>query len=354
MPFIKEKEEDNKEKKTRRIFFIFLVFAIILSGLIYYQCRNDINKTVLSNKAKEIKIYVNGLELKDGKINTIVVEKLNPTLIIKYDDIKNISLSIDGSLNVLGDQFYGSTQFSQKEVMFIPDFIITPGKHHLGIKNIVNDKLWQISFVVTYKESFERSFKNNGIWIIPKGSSPEWFIIKNDKLEVMPRDDASHVSFAFAYTLDKDFSIDLELMPIGENISTVLYLIDSIDLVRNEFVIGSNGNKKNILFHSYAGQRKRIDGSDYEYSGGKRYHFRLSNSNRVIAFFLRELQMDQIVDPMLQIDNFQEVFRYEDSDKEKYSKNSPYYFGISVWQNSSGINIDDIYITNFGNIVDYE
>lgn len=353
---------DTQKIDKKKYHFMIAIIAILLLvvGIFWnpftQEEENSVPKSNLSLTPinNNLYVYVFNKQLYSDKQNIVYVNEFHPSIVLEFapdfNDDKSVELSLDGSLNIFGDDFYGTTEFLSKDKMkFTPDFVVVPGTHELLIRyndaegKIVENKF---NFVLAYHETFEKSIEKSQSWVLPKDTPPEWFQVSNGKLTIIPMSDAKHASLAFLYAIQGDLSIDFELTPLGENVSTVLYLIDS---VRNEFVIGSNNNKRNLLYHRTPDGTKRIEGEEFLLEKRSRYHIRLDLRESEYTLFIKKLKADELVDPTLLNDNFKHIITYYDPDKDRSEGRMPDYLGVSLWQNSDGITIDDIFISYFGN-----
>jgi hypothetical protein len=289
---------------------------------------------------QEVQVMIDEQTLNFSKEDIVFVEDLMPKIRIKSTK-EILTLSIDDSLNVLGDDFYGGTIFQDGGIEFKPNFVLLPGNHQITIV-FNNQERVSWKFTLGYHEEFSQSLDGNPIWIIPELSSPAWFLVKDEKLRIIPQSNIQHSSLAFVYTLGNSFEIDFELVPLGKKVSSVPYIINS---VRNEFVLGSNSDNRNVLFYSDTDGQEQIEGRPFTFEEGVRYQVRLKRKDSVVSLFVRPLGRYETTNPGLLTDEFSEVIVHSDLDKDSYTS-SPYHFGISIWQSSDGILVDDIYITN--------
>jgi len=357
---IQSNDTQKIDKKKYHFMVAIIAILLLIIGIFWnpfiHEEENSIPGSNLSSIPinNNLYVYVFNKQLYSDKQNIVYTNELHPSIVLEFaSDFNNdkfVELFLDGSLNIFGDEFYGTTEFLPKGKMkFTPDFVIVPGTHELLIKHgdakgkIVESKF---NFVLAYHETFEKSIEKSQSWVLPKDTPPEWFQISNGKLTIIPVSDAKHASLAFLYATQGDLSIDFELIPLGENVSTVLYLIDS---VRNEFVIGSNNNKRNLLYHRTLNGTERIDGKEFLLEKRGRYHIKLDLRENEYVLFIKKLELNELVDPSLSIDNFKQIISYYDTDKDRSKSTIPDYLGISLWQNSDGVIIDDIFISYFGN-----
>lgn len=323
-----------------------LSFAIGAILIIFRTTDNGVVDVVDEIRETSPSIFINNIFLNKDQNNLILLENVDMFFIIEKIDPSNTSITLNGSLNVLFDDFYGKTTIEGNKIIFMPDFLISPGPHTLEIKNLeTNDIISSYKFVIIFRESFDVALDNNLLWIIPDETVKKWFEIYDHKLRVTPKEGAGHASVSYLRKLAGNFSVDLEIVPRGGNVSTVLYLIGPS---RYNFVLGSNSDRFNFLFFTQPNDTGEIPGKDFLFQAGTRYHVRLVKKDSIISLLARELQKNDILDYDQSEDQFTTLLNYTEFNEGLTLRDIVYNFGISVWQNSNGVEIGNIYIINHG------
>lgn len=361
---IQDNNLQNKNNKKYFIIFFAIIVAIIFVillvvvgkhlNILHYEGKNGATEPTLIFTHNNPSFYISNQQLQFYTQNIIYVDEFRPSIILEFPlgfaNNEFINLYLDDSLNVLGDDFYGITEFlSENRIKFSPNFVIIPGTHKIVIEygglnaEVIRE---ETDFVLAYHEKFKKTIGESEVWMMPKSTPSEWFQIRDEKLVIVPMSGADIASLYFLYNIHGGVIIDFELMPLGENVSAVLYLIDT---VRNVFVLGSNDNKRNLLYHRNSNESERIDGENFLLKKSIRYHIRLQRENNRYLFLIKELKKGESVDTGFSNDKFKQLITYFDKDKMKVQNEIPDCLGFSLWQNSDGVVIDDIYITHFGN-----
>lgn len=323
-----------------------LFFAIGTIFTIFKTTDNGVVDVV--DEIREIlpSVFINNILLNEDQNNLILLENDDMFFVIEKIDPINTSISLNGSLNVLFDDFYGETIIEGDKIIFIPDFSISPGSHILEIKKLeTNDIIGSYKFVIIFRESFDIALDNNLSWIIPDETVKKWFEIYDHKLRVTPKEGVGHASISYLRKLEGNFSVDLEIIPRGDNVSTVLYLIGPS---RYNFVLGSNSDRFNFLFFTYPDDIGEIQGKDFLFQVGVGYHVRLVKKDSIISLLARELKKGDVIDYNHPEDQFVTLLEHTEFGEGFTMRDMVYNFGISVWQNSKGVEIGNIYIVNHG------
>jgi len=336
----------NNYKKFILIFLV-LIIAFISTFFVYNKY---FKKEVIIEPEKEVEfltINIDETMLLKNENNFIYSSSLRPKFVILVPqniDIESLSLKLDNSENILTDKFYGETNIDKpkRNIIFEPSFMLTPQKHSLLVdyKNIDGkSSSMDFNFALVFKENFNEPLKNSKVWIIPEGRSPEWFDVQNGKLLAKPMTADSRSSLAFLYTFNGDARIDFELSPIENNVSLVFYFLEF-----GSFTIGSNNNKDIVLYRK---NQPNLFGEQFGLLSGHRYHIYLARKNFKYELAIKELVNDEQVNPVAQFSDDNILLRYNDFSEQKLTVHNPNHIGFSLWQNSNGVFIDNIFITGF-------
>jgi len=339
----------DKKLKTIIIFVFLLIvsFGAIFFIYKYYFEQEIIIESTEKDLSEMITIDINKKTLVDKEKNLIYSSTLQPKfdIFVSEDiDIKNLSFQLDDFGDILRKEFYGEI-IQQKEknglrLIFTPSFIIKPEKHFLIAKYQYPDKgllSIKFDFILIFNEKFEEQLERSESWSIPKDRPSEWFKIQDGKLLVQPTTKDAHSSLAFVYPFNGDVRIDFELTPVGDNISLVFYFLEFGD-----FAIGSNDNERIILFRK---DKPNLYGESFKMLANNRYHICITKKGFQYKLAIKELNNDELVDPVEQFFSDNILLQVNDSSLGAIDK----HIGFSVWQNSEGIFIDDIFITSFLN-----
>jgi len=325
----------NIKKKFNKHIYTFLLLGFVCLLFFILKFAQPTTKEIFENK---FNMTINGNVVNSKTKNIIYVENFNPEILI--ENRTGLKLSIDKSLNVLGDKFYGNFILDKDIYKYIPNFSITPGPHEFILEDSEGNKE-VFDIVIAYHETFSKTLESNNAWIIPTASTPSWFSIVNNKLKIVPDTEDGNSSYAFVYNLNNNFVIDFEITPIGENFDVVPYVINS---VKNEIVLGSNDPNRNVLFYSDSKEKKLIEGEKFFWEKDSRYHVRLKHSSEGIKLLAKRVINEEEINPENPDDSFTLILDVS----RDISKNNehPHRFGISLWKNSNGVTVDDIFITN--------
>lgn len=344
------KANRDKNKQLRK--FIFLIFVAVLALLFFLYTKHlkeEVIDKLIEEQVEALTIDIDGKRLTKEKNNLIYSSTLRPQLKIfvpKNIDITSLSIKIDNSENVLMDEFYGETNLDEprRELTFQPSYMITPQVHYLIAEYQKSEgelESMSFKFVLIFNETFDESLENSRVWIIPEGRSPEWFRVQNGKLLVQPVTEDRHSSLAFLYAFSNDVTIDFELIPIKDNVSTVFYFLEF-----GSFVIGSNGNEEMVLVRK---GHPDLFGRPFKLHPPHRYHIRITRENFEYKLVVKELFGNDRISPTTQFLDESIILAYEDLAEKELTVHNPSHIGFSIWQNSEGVFIDDIFITGFSN-----
>lgn len=274
-------------------------------------------------------------------------DTLRPRILVKatFEMVASTtSISLDGSSNILENDFYGSIVFHDEGriIEFKPDFALSPKNHVLTIKHKANGKeeTFNNDFILGYHEDFSRDISESGTWLIPEGSPATWFSVTKGVLVALPRDkNTGASSLAFLHAFTGDVTVDFEITPNGSNTSALFYFLNS---TRNQFVLGSNNDHSTILVNDLidGSAPSFIHGEDFKMLPGKRYHVRISRQDLTYSLFVRELGEGEKVDPFLQQPAFSKLLEYEDTAENRH----PLHIGFALWKNSAGFDIEDFFV----------
>lgn len=340
----------KERKKERKFIFLVLVLVALLALLFFTKkeyLKEETIKKLIEEPVEALTIDVDGIRIVKEKNNLVYSSTLRPKFHIfvpKNIDIKSLSIKIDKSENVLIDEFYGETNLDElkRKLTFQPSYMITPQEHYLIAEYQKSEgKLESINFkfVLIFNEVFDKSLEKSRVWIIPEGRSPEWFSVQNGKLLVRPATEDRHSSLAFLYPFRNNATIDFELTPIKDNVSAVFYFLES-----GSFVIGSNDNKDMVLLRK---DRPDLFGKSFELSPEHRYHIRITRKNFEYKLMAKELFENDRVSPTTQFLDENILIEYKDLAEKKLTVHKPNHIGFSLWQNSEGVFVDNIFITGF-------
>lgn len=257
---------------------------------------------------------------------TIFTSTLQPTIRIADDRI--ISISIDGSANILFNDFYGHFQEETGDIIFQPNYNLNLGLHRLKVET--TSSTFEYIFNVAYFDEFEEIKTSR--WRLPKDSNANWFQSNGVNLIIEPKTSEAHSSLFFIKPIGESFVINFSIQPQGETLAIVPYVIDG---VRYEFALDTNGSGRNSLFGSLDGS---FDGKEYDFKPHVWYQIRIMKDTEHIALYVTELPNDES-NPSLEINVFNEIFNETLS-----TSGEPYTFGLSSWQQSEGVIIGDIHI----------
>lgn len=273
-----------------------------------------------------LQVEIESVVLDSDAIKTIFTSNLQPTVRITNKQI--VSMSIDGSADVLFDDFYGHIQYDGTYLVFKPNYNLNPGIHRLKIETDSNS--FEYSFKIAYLDSFQEI--QEARWQYPENSSRDWFESDGDNLVVRPETEISHSSIFFTRPVGQSFIVNFSLKPHGNVLALVPYVIDGVGY---EFALDTNGVGRNSLFGP---QDNSIRGEEYDFRADAWYQIRLVKEKEQITLYVAEISSDKS-DPSLANDSFHKIFSTISS-----QSNEPYTFGISLWQQSDGATIGDIYI----------
>lgn len=330
-------------KKFKKIILALSLIVLILVTIFVYK--NYLREKFLINLPKEhvesTMVYIDEIKLAEGDKNFIYSSTLIPVFKIVFPKnavIESMRLQIDETRDVLRDEFYGETNLdtTNREFIFRPSYMFLPEKHQLVIEyrdldgNLLSKTF---NFVFVFSENFDKTIKDSNVWIVPEGRSSEWFNVKNGKLLAQPATEDGHSSLAFLYSFPGDITVDFELIPIGNNVSLVFYFLDS-----KSFVIGSDSNNRVILLRK---GEAFLNGKSFKLLSEYHYHVRIVRKNCDYQLFIKELIGDTLIDSTMVFSDNDKVIDYTNC---TYKSDR---IGFSVWQNSNGIFIDNIFITGF-------
>lgn len=340
----------DKKSKTISIFVMLLIVAFGIFFFIYkyYFEEEIIIEPTEKGLSEMITIDINKKTLIDKEENLIYSSTLQPKFdifISENIDIKNLFFQLDDFGDILRKEFHGEiTQQKEKNglrLIFTPSFIIKPEKHFLVAKYQDPDKglsSIKFDFILVFNEKFDEHLGESKVWVIPKGRSSEWFQVQDGKLLARPMTKDAHSSLAFIYPFNKDAKIDFELIPKGNNISLVFYFLEFGD-----FAIGSNDNERIVLFQK---DKPNLYGKSFKMLIDHRYHVRITKKDFQYQLAIKKLNNNEQVDPTEQFFSDNILLQIDDSLPERLRVVDK-HIGFSVWQNSEGVFLDDIFITNF-------
>ncbi len=333
---------------------IFLSTLVGVLGLLffifykYYPHEEAIIKPPEKGLSEIITVSINGKVITDQENNFIYSSTLQP----KFDvfiseglDIENLSLKIDDSVDILREEFYGEiNQKREKDglrIVFNPSFVVKPQKHFIvatyqdskeGVSSI------RFDFLLIFNEKFDKPLEQSKTWIIPKDRSPEWFQIQDGKLLGQPTTRDAHSSLAFLYPFSDDIKMDFEITPKGNNVSLVFYFLEF-----GSFTFGSNDNKSIVLFRK---GKPNLWGESFEMLPEHRYHIRITREDFKYRVAIKELINNEELDPNIHFSESKVLLQVDDSSSRE-SKLIDNHVGFSIWQNSEGVLIDNIFLTSF-------
>ncbi len=338
-------------KNYKKFILIFLILMGILISLFLIYMSNYLKEKIITEPIKKpiefLTIDIDGKTLMSGENNFIYSSSLRPEfsiLVPQNIDIESLILKIDNSENVLVDKFYGETNINKTKRIFTfqPSFMFTPEKHSLilGSQNGESSST-NFNFILVFNEEFNEPLGSSKVWIIPRSRSSEWFNVQNGKLLAKPMTEDNLSSLAFLYSFAYDARIDFELSPIKNNVSLVFYFLEF-----GSFAVGSNGNKNTALL-----QKNRPDllGKPFELLSGHHYHVYVTRKDFKYELAIKELINNERINPLKQFSDDDVLLKYTDIGEQELPTHKPNHIGFSLWQNSEGIFIDDIFITGFSN-----
>jgi len=332
----------SKKYKKFILVLLLIILVLVVSFFIYKKHfrQESIVEPIIEPK-EILTVYVDGKKLDKEKDNFIYSSTLFPKFSIfipENVEKESVNFQIDSSKNVLTDEFYGDTDWSEKGRRFIfrPSYMLVPQIHQVIVdyKDLDgNLASMNFDFILVFQESFDKPLEDSSVWIVPEDRSPEWFRVQDGKLLAQPATKDGHSSLAFLYPFPGDITVDFKLIPIGDNVSLVFYFLDSKD-----FVIGSNSNNKMILFRK---GESSLAGKNFELASNRNYHIRITRKECVYQLAIRELVDEARVDSTAEFLSENIMIEYKDC--SYYSD----HIGFSLWQNSSGVFIDNVFITGF-------
>jgi hypothetical protein len=336
----------------------FILISLVLIGTLtslFFIYKNCFEKKIITEPIKEpiefLTIDIDGKTLVSEENNFIYSSFLRPKFNIfipQNIDIESLSLKIDNSENVLVDEFYGKTSIDEtkRSLTFWPSYMFTPEKHRLIVEyQNLNGKSFSLNseFILVFNENFNEPLKNSKVWIIPQNRPSDWFNVKDSKLLAKPMTNDNFSSLAFLYTFEKDVTVDFELTPVKNKVSMIFYFLEI-----GSFTIGSNDNKTIVLIRE---NQPDLFAKSFELLAGHRYHIHITRKDFEYKLGIKELFNGQKIDFM---DRFLEeniLLNYADIDILNNNQNTfrKNHIGFSLWGNSDGVFIDDIFITAFAN-----
>jgi len=323
------------------VLFIIIVIIGVFYFIQFYQDNSESKKYdegILPNKEVSIEVLINDKKIIQDKKNIIYSHSLKPVFVFKISGVKEseVKIFLDGSANILGTNFYGDINIKGKEIIFLPAFTLDPKLHSLSVN--VGDVVTIFTFELAFKDDFTTLDKSK--WVIPPQRSGGWFKIDNGKLKISPTGDDDKSSIAFLKNLSGDIYVDFELTPIGNNMSTIFYFWDS---TINQFVFGSEGNRRIINFHEQKKDTFSIHGQDFTFEKDRRYHIRINRISQQYTIQIRQIFGDETVSPEYKFaDN--SYLEFTDTIRKDLKYTTADQVGFSLWRNSHGVLIDDFYI----------
>lgn len=333
------------KKELKTIILILLLTTAVLVAIFIYRSyfKEGIPPQPTEKPVERLIVYVDEKKLIENEDKFIYTSTLRPNFNIfvpEKIDTKSVSLRIDDSMNVLMDEFYGKTILDKKEkkIIFQPSYMFTPQEHRLLVQYKDSDgnlASMNFNFILIFQEKFDKPLEDSSVWIVPAGRSSAWFNVQDGGLEVRPRSIDGHSSLAFLYPFPDDVTVDFELIPAGNNVSLVFYFLDS-----KSFVIGSDSNSKIILLRK---EETSLPGKSFELLSGHHYHVRIIRKNCTYQLFMKGLNEGVSPDPIVAFLDNDILIDYTSC---AYKSDR---IGFSLWQNSKGVLIDNIFITGFSN-----
>ncbi len=311
-------------------------------------------KSNIEGDSSKIDLIADSMRLDETITNIIYSTTLKPRLEIELFTNEfqksQIELSLDESRNVLYKSFYGKTfedqQNQLRKIIFEPSFALKPALHKLTLTYLDNTGFSvkkTFLLLLAYKENFDLNPAISKTWIIPQGNPAEWFTTQDGKLLIIPTTGYKNASLVYLYPFASDFSTDFELTPLGNNVSFVIYSINS---TKNEFVLGVNGNKT-LLFHQKSNSTDSsslTNGKEFLFVSGERYQVRLSRLDFHYELAIRILTDNENVDPTRHFEEKDIVLSFLDQDRINSENIASDQVGFALWDVSNGVKIDDVFL----------
>src|SRR3989344_2552508 len=221
-----------------RLMVIVVVSVFIAIGIVLWLNFSIFTKVdFLDSNINEtkIKVFISNYEVTASGVTTVYSASMMPEF--RFETKENIKgIFLDEFLNIVDDKFYGSYIVDGSNTFFTPNFIITPKTHSLRVH--VADREYKFIFTLAYHETFEEKLSGNSHWRMVNNTTSSWFRVEDSKLKILPRGDANYASLYYNNQGVKgDITLDISIMPMGEIMAFVPYLIDGKEY---KFALGTD------------------------------------------------------------------------------------------------------------------
>ncbi len=324
----------NSKKKNYIIIVLLVVifsattFSIWITSDIPWSNSIDMR----SENITDIKIFIADQELKLDDTTTIYSASLMPEF--RFENSSELQeFSLNESLNIFTDDFYGSHLFKNNHYYFLPNFIISPKTHSLLVR--INGKKYQYNFNLAYHETFNKKLFENPRWRISNSATNYWFNVRNFELHINPGEETGHSSVYYNNRgTEGDIILDISIRSLGDVMAFVPYLLNGNEY---KFALGTNTRSRNTLFSK---DTDSLDGDPFSFKAGERYHIRLVKDDSSIVLYAKEIGIKKI-NPRDELESFKIIFNiFPEQPRDKKT----YYLGFSIWESSQGVIIDDIFV----------
>ena len=129
--------------------FFTIIISILIATSFFSEHKIPVgteNVNVPTQKNTLLEVEVGGVILSTKVPTTIYTPNLQPVVQVSNEQIT--AMSIDGSANVLFDNFYGHFEDKGSRLIFTPNYNLNPGAHNLRIETKLGS--FEYSFKIAY------------------------------------------------------------------------------------------------------------------------------------------------------------------------------------------------------------
>ena len=325
--------------------FIVIVVVVISIGTIFYlflpgQFYDIFDNPVISPIG--VSVFIDGEELSMNKEGLLVVDSLNPEIVVRhFDRLEVKGVLWDKKINLLSKTYMLEgmelSEFRNELKIRLP-FSVSPASHSLDIKTVDRDNretVYPFSFLLGIRSEFDESLDNSDFFIVPDSTrinSPESWLIKDGNLRVLTPS-SGYASLAFIYPF-RDVFVSFWLIPNESPLNLVFYFLES----GRSIVIGNGNNRRITLLRGDPYSGSAVDGKTFLLEPFKKYLVFISREQNIYKVHISEEKDGYIFSKSAPILEF-----IDDS----FSETKEESIGIAIWEGSKGFNIDNLVVSPF-------